>query len=66
MSANCQRVDVAEAARQTAVLLPSRDAMSLFNLANITAINISLALNAGTLSSSALSDANLLVHGVQH
>lgn len=61
-----KRVEPAEVREQVAELLPARDALSAFNLANITAINISLAINAGTIGSTALSDANLLLSGVQH
>jgi hypothetical protein len=52
---------------ESAELLPSRDALSSFlSLANITAVNVSLALNAATIGSSAMADAGQLAYGVQY
>jgi hypothetical protein len=52
---------------ESAELLPSRDALSSFlSLANITAVNVSLALNAATIGSSAMAHAGQLAYGVQY
>jgi len=38
-------------------LMPRREALSLVNITNITAVNVSLALNAATIGSTAVAGA---------
>jgi hypothetical protein len=40
-----------------ATLLPAREALSLFNITNIVAINLALAINAASLGSPAVATA---------
>jgi hypothetical protein len=37
--------------RQSAELLPDRETLALINIANITAVNIAIAVNAATIGS---------------
>jgi hypothetical protein len=61
------RAEFADLMTESAELLPSRDALSSFlSLANITAVNVSLALNAATIGSSAMAGAGQLAYGVQY
>lgn len=46
-------------------LLPSRETLALFNLANVTATNLALAINAGTVGSSATALAGQAIFVVQ-
>jgi hypothetical protein len=43
--------------RELGEVLPAREALSLVNITNITAVNISLALNAATIGSTAAAGA---------
>ena len=45
--------------------LPSRETLALFNIANVTATNLALALNAATLKSSATAIAGQAIFVVQ-
>lgn len=38
-------------------LLPSRETLAFFNFANITAVNLAIAINAGTIASAAVASA---------
>jgi len=48
--ADLQRIPLTDVANQSADLLPAREALALVN---ITAVNIALAVNAGTFGSTA-------------
>jgi hypothetical protein len=43
----------ADVAGQSAELLPTREALALINITNITAVNLAIAVNAGTVGSTA-------------
>ncbi|TCC54017.1 hypothetical protein E0H75_00055 [Kribbella capetownensis] len=42
-----------DVAGQSAELLPMREALALINITNITAVNLAIAVNAGTIGSTA-------------
>jgi hypothetical protein len=42
-------------------LLPTRETLALFNVANVTAVNLSIAINAASIGSAALASANQMV-----
>lgn len=46
-------ISAAELADQSVDLLPAREALALVNFTNITAVNIAIAVNAGTIGSTA-------------
>ena len=50
---NLGRISATEVANQSVDLLPAREALALVNFTNITAINIAIAVNAGTIGSTA-------------
>jgi hypothetical protein len=54
-------ISVAELEGTTVELLPSRETLGWFNFANITAVNLAIAVNAGTIGSVALASANQVV-----
>lgn len=56
-----QTITRAELEGATVELLPSRETLAWINVANITAVNLSLALNTATIGSAALSQANQLL-----
>jgi len=41
--------------------LPRRETLALFNVANVTAVNLAIVVNAASLGTSALASANQLV-----
>ena len=47
-------------------LLPSRETLALFNVANVTAVNLAIAVNAATIGSAAVAHANQYVVVMQH
>jgi hypothetical protein len=47
------RISATEVANQSVDLLPAREALALVNFTNITAINLAIAVNAGTIGSTA-------------
>jgi hypothetical protein len=47
-------------------LLPSRDTLSLFNWANVSATNLAISTNTYTLASLAAASANQAVYVSQH
>ena len=47
------RISRTEVAGQSAELLPAREALALINFTNITAVNLAIAVNAGTIGSTA-------------
>jgi hypothetical protein len=54
-------ISVAELEATTVELLPSRETLAWINIANITAVNLALAVNAGTFGSVAYASANQLI-----
>jgi hypothetical protein len=50
-------VTTRELEESTVELLPSRETLALFNFANITAVNLAIAVNAGTIASAAVASA---------
>ncbi len=54
-------ISAAELEATTVELLPSRETLAWINIANVTAVNLALAVNAGTIFSSAMASANQLV-----
>jgi hypothetical protein len=46
-------------------LLPDRETLALFNFANITAVNLAIAVNAASLGSVAMANANQTVAVLQ-
>jgi hypothetical protein len=59
-------ISVAELDATTVELLPTRETLAWINVANVTAVNLALAINAGTICSSAMASANQLVVVNQH
>lgn len=59
-------ISVTELEATTVELLPSRETLAWINVANVTAVNLALAINAGTICSSAMASANQLVVVDQH
>ena len=57
------RTDVAG---QSVDLLPAREALALVNITNITAVNLAIAVNAGTIGSTAAAGALQNVGAFQH
>jgi len=47
------RISGTDVAGQSAELLPMREALALINITNITAVNLAIAVNAGTIGSTA-------------
>lgn len=47
-------------------LLPVRETLAWINIANVTAVNLALAVNAGSIGSVALAGANQYVSVSQH
>jgi hypothetical protein len=64
--ADLDRIPKADVASQSADLLPSREALALVNITNVTAINLALAVNAGTIGSTAAAGALQHVAVFQH
>ena len=52
-----QEFTLEELELQQAELLPDREAMALVNIANVTGVNLALALNAASFQSSAYASA---------
>ena len=46
-------------------LLPARETLALFNVANVTAVNLALAINPGSHESAALAAANQWIEVAQ-
>lgn len=59
-------ISAAELESTTVELLPSRETLAFINIANVTAINLALAINAGTYCSSAMASASQFVVVNQH
>lgn len=60
------RISPAEVTGQSAELLPAREALAFINITNITAVNIAIAVNAGTIGSVAAAAALQHVAAFQH
>ena len=54
-------ISVAELEATTVELLPSRETLAWLNVANVTAVNLAIAVNAGTFGSYACASANQLI-----
>jgi hypothetical protein len=50
---NLGRISRTEVENQSVDLLPAREALALVNFTNITAVNLAIAVNAGTIGSTA-------------
>lgn len=59
-------VSPAEVACQSADLLPTREALALVNITNVTAVNLAIAVNAATIGSHASAVALQHVGVFQH
>jgi hypothetical protein len=51
-------ISVIELEATTVELLPSRETLALVNIANVTAVNLAIAVNAATIGSAAFASAN--------
>jgi hypothetical protein len=56
-----EHLSISELEATSVELLPPRETLALFNLANVTAVNLGIAINAASCGSSALASANQLV-----
>ena len=54
-------ISVAELEATTVELLPSRETLAFINIANVTAVNLAIAVNAASFGSAAYASANQLV-----
>jgi len=59
-------VTTRELEESTVELLPSRETLALFNFANITAVNLAIAVNAASIGSAAVATAGQSIIVVQH
>ncbi len=59
-------VSMSELEATSVELLPSRETLALFNFVNITAVNLAIAVNAGTFGSSAVANAQQMIVVMQH
>jgi hypothetical protein len=59
-------ISVTELEATTVELLPSRETLAFINVANVTAVNLAIAVNAATIGSTAYASANQLVWVQQH
>jgi hypothetical protein len=58
-------ISVTELEATTVELLPSRETLSFINIANVTAVNLAIAVNAATFASSAYANAHQSVRVYQ-
>jgi hypothetical protein len=61
-----QRIARSDVANQSVDLLPAREALALVNFTNITGVNIAIAVNAGSIGSTAAAVALQNVGAYQH
>ena len=54
-------ISVSELEATTVELLPSRETLAFINVANVTAVNLAIAVNAASFGSAAYASANQLV-----
>ena len=59
-------ISVTELEATTVELLPARETLAFINVANVTAVNLAIAVNAATIGSAAYASANQLVWVQQH
>lgn len=59
-------ISVSELKATTVELLPSRETLAFINIANVTAVNLAIAVNAASFGSAAYASANQLVWVQQH
>ena len=59
-------ISVTELEATTVELLPSRETLAFINIANVTAVNLAIAVNAASFGSAAYASANQLVWVQQH
>jgi hypothetical protein len=60
-SAMRENVSMRELEATTVELLPNRETLALFNFANVTAVNLAIAVNAASIGSAAVASANQYV-----
>ena len=58
-------VSMSELEATSVELLPSRETLAFFNFANITAVNLAIAVNAASIGSAAYASANQTIAVVQ-
>jgi hypothetical protein len=56
-----EHLSIPELEATSVELLPPRETLALFNVANVTTVNLALAVNAASFGASALASANQLV-----
>ncbi|MEO6413026.1 MAG: hypothetical protein ABIO48_10620 [Pedococcus sp.] len=56
-----ENVSMRELEATTVELLPNRETLALFNFANVTAVNLAIAINAASIGSAAVASANQYV-----
>jgi hypothetical protein len=56
-----EHLSISELEATSVELLPPRETLALFNVANVTAVNLSIAINAASIGSAALASANQMV-----
>ena len=56
-----ETVSMRELEATTVELLPNRETLALFNFANVTAVNLAIAINAASIGSAAVASANQYV-----
>lgn len=56
-----ENVSMRELEATTVELLPNRETLALFNFANVTAVNLAIAVNAASIGSAAVASANQYV-----
>lgn len=58
-------LSISELEATSVELLPARETLALFNVANVTAVNLAIAVNAASIGSVALASANQWVQVTQ-
>lgn len=56
-----EHLSISELEATSVELLPPRETLALFNVANVTAVNLAIAINAASIGSAALASANQMV-----
>jgi hypothetical protein len=56
-----ETVSMRELEATSVELLPSRETLAFLNIANVTAVNLAIAVNAASIGSAAFASANQLV-----
>jgi hypothetical protein len=60
-----QTLSISELEATSVEVLPARETLALFNFANVTAINLAIAINAASVGAVAMANANQWVVVVQ-